>query len=577
MMSLQADGSDQPASGSPGASDIPARLQNLRNLLNSERHLGAEQRRAWEAFDREMDEMSADRAAARERRRRDLEESHLPDPDQDFPAVSESPPASSGSPSTLVRTRRRAFRPSERLQRYQRERLGQGGRTMSNDSYGSTGGHLSPSTTAPSPSVGDGHVHRGERLRVKRRKLDDGTYEDDSKTFRYGYNGQVVPGHLRLEIVSCDGGEYTDPQAPHMTLNSWPQNVLQDDCSVYCTKSNRCNMLFKHVGGMPFTLTKIVVKAPRSGYDAPIQEGMIFVSMDDENLLGRTSQYEIRYSPPKPHRHHRHRYDSYRPSHEYMHPTRSPLRSVDRSRYLRDPRSFWPGYDAADDDRPALDTSLVPGFQVSVADPSDEEEAPDGGGGGGGVPPSPRPWYDDEYSLRSYIDRYRPAYGGSDRHDGLSSTSSESEDDADPPSRRSARRFGQQQPLPMDDVLSHGGRMLDLMRAQPVRDSLPEYYNRRRSQQSELHDDGPYNRRSTPSRIEIRASAPAMGSSHDRTAFPDENTALSPSLDGSARLKSSREDLASHSPRSAETLVPHARFFIQRHKSSIGVKFDPPV
>jgi len=108
-----------------------------------------------------------------------------------------------------------------------------------------------------------------------------------------------------MEIVSCDGGEYADPQNP---INSYPQNVLQDDTSVYCTKSNKCNLLLKHVGGMPFTLTKIVVKAPRTGFDAPIQEGLVFIAMEDEKLLDRTSQYEVQWNP-----------NSYRQRHRQSH------------------------------------------------------------------------------------------------------------------------------------------------------------------------------------------------------------------------------------------------------------------
>lgn len=490
--------------------------------------------------------MAADRSAARERRRRDLE-AHLQE--QDITSVSDTPPQAGGS-SNLVRTRRRAFRPSERLQRYQRERLSQSGRTSNPETYTSPS-RLSPASPAHSLS------ERGDRLRSKRRKLDDGTYEDEPRTFSYGHDGQVVPGHLRMEIVSCDGGEYSDP---HVPFNSYPQNVLQDDTSVYCTKTNSCNLLLKHVGGMPFTLTKIVVKAPRTGFDAPIQEGLIFVSMeDDEKFLDKTSQFEVHWSP-KSYRHQRHRQEGYRPSHEYLNATRSPLRSIDRSRYLHTSASLEDGGE--------METPLVPGFNVSVTDPSDEEDAADG-------PPSPRPWHDDDYSLRSYVDRYRPVYLGIERNDGLWSTSSDSEGvDPDLPSEERGpgeRERFQRQQLDLENTLAHRNRMLDLLRAQQVRGSDEIFSHRNR--QGDHEDDGPSNRRSTPSRIGYRLFAPVVGAP---TYNPEEASARLPDFDTSTSKAGVNEAGASSSGK-ANVIVPHARFFISRRKSSAAIKFDPPV
>ncbi|KIW97154.1 uncharacterized protein Z519_02546 [Cladophialophora bantiana CBS 173.52] len=452
--------------------------------------------------------------------------------------------------SSLVRTRLRAYRPSERLQRYQRERIGQSGRAAASDTY------VPPSNESPASSV-QSVSDRGDRPRSKRRKLTDGTYEDEPRTFSYGHKGQVVPGQLRLEIISCDGGEYSDP---HVAINSYPQNVLKDDTSVYCTKSNKCNLLLKHVGGMPFTLTEIVVKAPRTGYDAPIQNGLVFVAMEDDNLLDRTSQYDVRWSP-KSYRHQRHRPDGYRPSHEYMNSTRSPLRSIDRSRYLNNPTS--------PEDDSHLEVPLVPGLHVTVVEPSDGED-------GGEGPPSPRPWHDDEYSLRSYVDRYRPVYFGNDRNDGPWSNSSDSEGyEPDVPfeDRESGEieRFQRQQ-LDLENTLAHRNRMLDLMRAQQIRES-DEFFGRR-SRESELDEEGSYNRRSTSSRIGARTFAPAIGMPD--VGYPsEERSNLSTEAEASTSKTGPNGVSASSSARAGVT--PHALFFISRSKSSTEIKFDPPI
>ncbi|KAJ9612128.1 hypothetical protein H2200_003725 [Cladophialophora chaetospira] len=548
--------SDQDDLDRPAWSDISARLQNLRTLLSSERHLGAEQQRAVEALDREMDDQMAafeaidrhvgqqpggETSSNRDRRRRDLE-SHLHE--QDTTSVSDGVPQG-GSPSGLMRSRRRAIRPSERLQRYQRERLALSGRTPTSEA------HVPTSNRSPAwqeQSSGD----HGERQRAKRRKLDDGTYEEESRTFSYGEKGQVVPGQLRLDIISCDGGEYSDPHTP---INSYPQNVLQDDTRVYCTKSNRCNLLLKHVGGMPFTLTKIVVKAPRSGYDAPIQEGLVFVSMEDDTLLERTSQYDMHWSP-RTYRHEGRRGDRYRPSHQYMNSTRSPLRSIDRSRYLNNPTSF--------EDDPFFETPLVPGFQVTIADPSDEDEP-------GDSPPSPRPWHDDEYSLRSYVDRYRPVYQGDERNSGPWSNTSDSEG-YDPDVPPEEREPGDRQRLhrargDADNALARRNHMIDLYRARRIREN-DEFVGRR---EGERDAQAPYHHQSTLDRPGGRSFTPSTEPPSD-----DRHNATAPFEAPPSKIESTIAE-ASSTTTKADSVAPHARFFISRSKSSTAIKFDPPV
>lgn len=102
------------------------------------------------------------------------------------------------------------------------------------------------------------------RWRSKRRKLEADDYREGLRGFGYGQYGQVVPGMLKMEIASCDGGTY-EPTGEC----SWPENALRNDPSVYCTKSDRCNLVLRHRGEAPFCLKRIVIKAPKTGYDAP--------------------------------------------------------------------------------------------------------------------------------------------------------------------------------------------------------------------------------------------------------------------------------------------------------------------
>ncbi|KAF2275205.1 uncharacterized protein EI97DRAFT_434442 [Westerdykella ornata] len=133
---------------------------------------------------------------------------------------------------------------------------------------------------------------------AKRRRLEHGTHQVSPwDGFRYGYRGQVVPGRLKMEIVSCDGGEY-QKSTPY---GLYPiQNVLKNDKSVYCSERSSCNLLLKHIGEAPFSLEKVVIRAPDRGFTAPVQEGLVFVAMSSDDILSGTSSYEIEYSSPSP-------------------------------------------------------------------------------------------------------------------------------------------------------------------------------------------------------------------------------------------------------------------------------------
>ncbi|KAL8843115.1 MAG: hypothetical protein Q9170_000245 [Blastenia crenularia] len=133
-------------------------------------------------------------------------------------------------------------------------------------------------------------VNETMRQRAKRRKLNDGLL---AKEFgpNYGYRGQVVPGPLRMEIVFCNGGLHDYSKDRY-----GPENILRNDLSVYCTRSSKCDMVLRHEGGAPFCLQKLVIKAPETGFTAPIQEGLVFVAMDLEGLILKASRYIIRES-----------------------------------------------------------------------------------------------------------------------------------------------------------------------------------------------------------------------------------------------------------------------------------------
>ncbi|KGO67949.1 hypothetical protein PITC_029180 [Penicillium italicum] len=122
-------------------------------------------------------------------------------------------------------------------------------------------GSLPRSPPLMPPSSQSGRDGQG---RMKRRKLDTDDHREEFRGFDYGQYGQVVPGVLQMEIASCDGGSY-DPDS----ACSRPENILDNNTSVYSTKEARCNLVLCHRGEAPFCLKKIVIKAPQCGFDAP--------------------------------------------------------------------------------------------------------------------------------------------------------------------------------------------------------------------------------------------------------------------------------------------------------------------
>ncbi|KAF2142787.1 uncharacterized protein K452DRAFT_357872 [Aplosporella prunicola CBS 121167] len=294
-------------------STLPARLQHIRQALQRER----EQQRATndqEASERRIRLSDPQPASMPPRRRlrtargsagsygflgdqasRPHESAHTPDPPTS--AIRDRPRAEPGSRLGALwraRERDRAESNTPLTELSELERAGE---------------RLAEISASISSLIGTPHnIQNSELLRLgfgdrrdgsgspsrrstKRRKLDhDNTPSVPS--FRYGHFGQVVSGKLKMEIVSCDGGEYNDSTGDLHRV----ENALKNDASVYCTKKSHCNLVLRHQGGTTFCLDKIVIKAPERGFTAPVQEGMIFVSMDKDTLLKGTEPYQISYS-----------------------------------------------------------------------------------------------------------------------------------------------------------------------------------------------------------------------------------------------------------------------------------------
>ncbi|KAL4788019.1 hypothetical protein BJX76DRAFT_227477 [Aspergillus varians] len=316
------------------------RLQHLRDLLNTERNRSASAR-ALETLNQELTESRSERTRDQYsfdqtrafvdqqirdlQRERGLGEGHTPGARSgpmhpglqrlqhpDAAIMNYDPSPSEISRSINRAPRSRGSRGGDRSSRGRRNR----------DSI--IDEHIpridSPSTAPLEPD----HDHSMDRLRVKRRKLNSDDNREGLQTLRYGQYGQVVPGTLKMELASCDGGTY-EP----VCETSGPENILWNDSSVYCTKSDRCNLILKHRGEAPFCLKKLVIKAPKSGYDAPIQAGMVFVSMSADDLLARTAQYQIQYAGSRSHRGRRR--SGMQPSQEYMNSYRTPLQTLERA------------------------------------------------------------------------------------------------------------------------------------------------------------------------------------------------------------------------------------------------------
>ena len=134
---------------------------------------------------------------------------------------------------------------------------------------------LSSLLDQPIPRLGSPDIHAREysgeaevnRRRAKKRRLDNDHLTKGFKKVNYHYRGEVVPGPLRMEIYSCDGGIHGEAASNGRDYS--PDNVLRNDKSVYCTERDQCNIIMHHQEAVPFCLTKLVIKAPERGFTAP--------------------------------------------------------------------------------------------------------------------------------------------------------------------------------------------------------------------------------------------------------------------------------------------------------------------
>lgn len=105
------------------------------------------------------------------------------------------------------------------------------------------------------------------RRRSKRRRLDPPAADEVRRAIRYGYFGQVEPGRLQMELLSCDGGEHVDSRYPHAYLGA--KNCLRHDKSVYCSERSHTNLVLVHADRNAFCLEKLHVVSPEHGFTAP--------------------------------------------------------------------------------------------------------------------------------------------------------------------------------------------------------------------------------------------------------------------------------------------------------------------
>lgn len=517
-------------------------------MLTSGNHSGATRRRALEALDQELDNRTAIESVQDERRIREIQaisQGH------DTYSASETH-STSNSPSSLVRNRRRAFRPSERLHRNHRDVFEHGGSMSASPSYTSPPSQLSPASTVPIiESVRNEHDEedstiREDWVRSKRRKLDDGTYEKQSKALQYGWKGQVVPGQLRLDVISCDGDD-----RPSKEDDVSPLNFLQDSPKSYVTKKNRCTVLLKHQGGMPFALTQLMIK---SRYQMSIEDGLVFVDINEDGMLDKTSHYDSEYSPKT---HYRQRYDSYRPSQEYMNPVRHP----DRLRHLREN----PVGSHHQNGSSSFNATPVHGFSVhtnSIDSPYEDDNLDDDDNSR-----SPRPWSrtgreyntNRDYSFRSWTDRYNQTYHGDRRNSNEDVSRSESEDE-DTRSDQDQRQMRQHERFE-----SRRRRILDHFNHTPL------IYD-----QYEDRDNNEATNRSRPhSGNDRRTFAPAFGAPDPANPQPYHHfrhyEGVSSPPKNASNSRSGAFDV--HSGR----LKPHAKFKLNGNQAGVLIKFDPPV
>ncbi|KAK3717294.1 hypothetical protein LTR37_006003 [Vermiconidia calcicola] len=140
----------------------------------------------------------------------------------------------------------------------------------------------SESTHADEPRSEVSGIDESRRRRHKSRRLDTSPPPKPRKPIKYGYYGQVEPGRLQLELVSCDGGEHRDQRNPTYSLG--PENLLRHDKSVYCSERPSSTIILRHADDTPFSLEKLHLVGPEHGFTAPVRSGLVMVAMTMSDL-----------------------------------------------------------------------------------------------------------------------------------------------------------------------------------------------------------------------------------------------------------------------------------------------------
>lgn len=239
---------------------------------------------------------------------------------------------------------------------------------------------------------------------------------------------------------------------------------------------------------------------------------MIFVSMSSDELLARTAQYQIQYSPAR-RRARRHRMNRTQPSQEYFNSIRSPLQSLERT-VLADPGHL--------SDSEMDSTAFT----------------------------NPRP---SQLNRRNSTAEFRVTTDFDDK----------SEDDEDD------QESGNELPSAAD---------IERIRMERIDAGLlcPDEDEDEDDSDSDGNMDemtSAFNRGRLEMRRRMRAARILMGDEHDTEG----RRRMVPSLIEPTGPPASGDSVGS-SPSQAtpEVMKPHARFFIEREKSMVSIKFDPP-
>lgn len=535
--------------------DLTTRIQSLRNLLNSERHLSAEQQVALEALDQE----EAHRLSARAMERDAASSLPRTYTDEAYWELQPGP-----STNSVARERRRPPRPGVRLDR-QRERLARLGRSEPLEQVDTPIARLSPLHTSrtrqASTDLDIEPMPTREGRYPKRRKLNDGTANKIESLPEYSLTAFNSPCNLKMTLLESD--IVNDLRCGVADLNNLNIHMIENK-TVLRTRSKRCNIFMKHQGGWPFDLSRLLVRLPRHDYDSQIQ-GMVFVALRDEDLISKTEFYDTLI--PAHHTYHRARRFVNR-TRDWSQRPQSPYRSVIYPRLSHEPGDpQWCDVRKSDD---FAEVQQNEGYRVTIESAPDDDEA-----GSLASPRSPQAWYDmdQEHSRRHYAlraDSYRPTYDDeyprsyyratvtAEAHSRFSPTPSDSDSVYEelllgrmPSAQRELQEAEHRQQAVLDRLQSERERRF-------VRPARPARWTE--NDDSPLHGDP-----TLSSHIPVFDQETGERLSRKRLPGPSEmlqgRTAYSDASDGDT----------------IKRVLPHAKFQVTRGSGGVTIDFDPPV